>query len=256
MNFLKKFKTINGNLEAIRLSDNKDEVFDKWTSIGIKHPYYELYEDEMQIERFNEKFERWLLRLNNSHSGLSTCVCHAGIDANIMLNRLRREIELDKKNNRMSKIMLVEKILPSPDLILGRSYVVYDEILNSHTYWSSLENIDSLVGRYEDFDEFIEANRKVLVQSKKYEKDITSSVRSLGLDIGCVDYLLHGDEISFLEVNSYWGFGNSDVGWPHMKVFIAKLDEERYKYEKETPNVYARMDERMFWHEFYRRIIQ
>jgi glutathione synthase/RimK-type ligase-like ATP-grasp enzyme len=238
----------------------KDVTFDIWSQHDIPIPEYQIISNKKQLQQFIETHDRSIVRLNCSCSNKDTYVLSAESDIDRFWGLL---IEAWKDNLEQghphSRLIATDKIPPTGEYhITARCYVVHGHIFSAYAYVHRMHNNDRLTGGLANTDEyrqmFVDANKKVLEWANTYKKTIAKSIKVLGLDTACVEYIVTEDGPVFLECNAFWGSGIRRNCWPHTKHVINYLNDNKDDLIDEIPNVYFRMDENKYWSTFYNLI--
>ena len=255
----KNCKVINP-IETLYNYKLKDVTFDIWAKNDLAIPEYEVINSLKELELFCESHDRSVVRLNGSCSGRDTHVisdvdkCESIYDDLITDNQANIEL-----GHIHSRLLATDKIEPTDGYhVTARCYVAHGHIFNTYAYVHRMHNNDSLRGGVANSDNyrlaFVKYNKLVLEWASKYRNDIVRSVKCLGLDVACIEYIVTDDGPVFLECNAFWGSGIRRGTWPHTAHLTKYLEDNITELIDEIPNVYFRMDENKYWSKFYNLI--
>ena len=251
-----KAKIIN-DIENFYNYKIKNNTFKIWKKNNILCPEYQIIKEENDIYPFLEKYERCILRINEDWGGRNTYVINKTSNIKGLFKQLYdhklKQIMLGYKD---IEIIVTRKINPikyEKDLILnlGRCFVVNDNILNIHSFVHRMNNDDQLTGSIASDEDFVEAHKRVLVIGDNYKDIFINGVKCLGLQTGCVDFLIENDKPILLEVNAFWGMGMGTINYPYSKNLEKYLLDNYDTYKVTAKNIYERMDQYNLWKKFY-----
>jgi glutathione synthase/RimK-type ligase-like ATP-grasp enzyme len=233
--------------------DCKELTFKIWQKHNLPIPTFTIINSTEDIKNFLNLYGTSILRLNNSWGGRNSFVINNEMEISNSYNNLLKNIDPERK---YTKIIIVKKEINNIEIMnIGRSYVIFDEIINTHSFIFKQNDYKKLNGLSVDPTEFVLhqiINKNV---TEQYKNEIILSVKSLGLDIGCVDYLVTPDnKIILLEVNAYWGMGVNNLQFPYSTKIRDYLINNYNELKNEIPNVYERMDEITLWNKIYKGI--
>ena len=95
--------------------------------------------------------------------------------------------------------------------------------------------------------------RSIAFYENSIEKEIIESVRSVGCNLGAVEFFIKDNKPILLEVNPMWGGHASKIGFGN-KSFQKYLIDNQEKLIKDIPNVYWFMNKRLYYKKLYKHI--
>jgi len=201
----------------------KNFTFDIWQKNNIPFSEYQIIKEEQDIYKFLDKYEKAILRINEGWGSKNSYAINKESKISDIFKQLivykNKQIENGYNN---VDIIISRKILPvkyKDNLILnlGRCFVVNNEILNIHSFVHRMHDDNQLTGSVASDEDFIEAHRRVLEIQNNYKDLLINSVKCLGLQVGCIDFLIEDNKPIFLEINACWGMGMGTISYPYSK---------------------------------------
>ena len=101
-----------------------------------------------------------------------------------------------------------------------------------------------------NLNRFIEINESLCNRIPDLKETLLRSAKSLGCNLGAVEFFLHDGKPIFIELNPMWGGHASIHGFGNEKM-RTYLIENRKILEKRIPNIYNFMDRRAYYKKLY-----
>ena len=220
-------KIINGHF--------KEKTLRIWNENGISTPRWKIVSTRQEVINFLDiyGYKSVLLKHNDKHSGIGQ---HTATKSDI------KSIH--------PNTMLMEIVRTNIDYdLVGKAYVVDGKVFNIHGYMF-IRNQDINYAKHTcvDYDAWILGMEVIYLVSQKHIEEISKAV-SLICDTGSIDYIIREDTLVFLEVNPYWGSGNTwGTVWPNNIKFSEEIKKDKRDW---TKDIHERMDEFNLWVKYF-----
>ena len=242
----------------------KNFTFDIWKKNNIPITEYQVVKNIEIVHEFVKIHNYCVFRINNQWGGRQTHVINNETSKEVIEKYYNELVKFkqDQLEEGFENVDLIinRKVLPvkynDKDLILnvGRSYVINGRIINTHAFVHKMNNNNQLTGSVSSIENFIEAHKIILGIERKYKELIIKCITSLGIQVGCLDFLIEDDKPVFLEVNASWGSGLGVVDYPYSQSLKKYLMKNHNTLYEQIPNAYDRTDMYYMWKQFYKEI--
>ena len=116
---------------------------------------------------------------------------------------------------------------------LYRVHIIFDQVLSYYVATSKKKQLHQADMSVQDINRFIEVNHKFQKKIPIIKNKLVSAVKTLGNNIGGIEFFLINDEPCFIELNPMWGgpasrtsFGNDEMKFTLIQIrliFIIKF---------------------------------
>ena len=265
----RKNKVIINDINSFYNFDSKDRTFNNWEKVGLKCPNnFSISLNQVlnnidlvitQVQEFINQHNKMFLRTNNETAANGMFVLNNSSSKEnikekiLLLFRRCNSFLYDRKD---TKIVSVEFIKPENKkgyVDLYRVHILLGKIISYYGVTTKLDIFHNVDMSIKDLDRFIEINEKMPNIIAEFKQKILLGAKSLGCNIGAIEFFIKNGEPIFIEFNPMWGghaskngFGNNEV-----QAYLIKNEE---LLKTRIPNIYEFLNYRKYYQKLYETI--
>ena len=246
--------------------DCKDLSFDLWKKNNIKCPNHltispesHLNESIQAISHFIKGYKKILLRTNNESDGNGMFVLdNSSTEENIketlsiLINRCKKFL-LTRQATRIMAVEFISPVKENDYQDLYRVHILFGKIISFYAVTSKRDVFHNIDMSKNNLNRFIEINENLCNRIPDLKETLLRSAKSLGCNLGAVEFFLHDGKPIFIELNPMWGGHASMQGFGD-KTVQSYLISNRDALEKRIPNIYQFMDHRNYYKNLFQQI--